>query len=455
MMKLPTHKTERRAVVIGGGIAGLLAARVLSDYFTSVLLIERDIYPAEPVFRPGVPQGRQLHALLARGQQLLEAFFPGFRKRILEQGAVAGDFLADYAIRYPSGWLPRIPSSFSVYSCTRLLVEWQIRQDLLRTTDVQIMEEYEVTTLQLDGQSRAIAGVQIRKRNRDGQAQESIVQEIAADLVIDASGRASQIMSWLPALGYEVPRETIVDPLVGYATRLYKPSQDVERTWQTMFMACDLPKILRSGFILAVEGGCWQVMMAGRRKDYPPTDEEGFLEFARGLIDPALYEALKTAQPLSPAYGFRRTENRWRHFEHLRRQPEGLLVLGDAACALNPVYGQGITVATMAALTLSQCLARAQGNLTGLARRFQRQLARTNQDAWQMATSADYRILPLEEQPKTWKTKLLTRYLEGVSAILPVSPFTSKTFIAVTNLTKSPLAFFHPVIVWHVLTRKR
>jgi 2-polyprenyl-6-methoxyphenol hydroxylase-like FAD-dependent oxidoreductase len=336
-----------------------------------------------------------------------------------------------------------------------MLLEWQARQDLLHTTDVQIIEGHEVTALHIQRKSGAIAGVEIRKRGGDGgQAQEGAIQELAADLVIDASGRDSQIIHWLEVLGYERPKETIVNGFVGYASRFYTPPPDRERTWQSMIIISDVPKTLRSGAILAVEGGRWLVMMIGGGKDYPPTDEEGFLAFARGMTDSALYEALKDAQPLSPAHGYRKTENRLRHFEGLQRLPEGLLVLGDAVCAVNPIYAQGITVAALGTLTLSQCLAQAHGNLTGLTRRFQRQLARVNQNAWRVATTGDYRILPPKEQPKAWHIRLLNSYFEGISASLPFSVFTSKTFIAVTNLVKPPVALLHPVIVWTVLTRK-
>ncbi len=332
-MKLPDHKIQRQAVVIGGGMAGLLAARVLCDYFTHVSLIERDIYPADPVFRSGVPQGRHGHVVLVRGQELLETFFPGFRTRILEQGAVLGDLLADNAIRYPSGWLPRVTSSFSAYACTRTLLEWQIRQDLLRTTDIQVIEGYEVTALHSRKKNRAIAGVEVRRRYTTKNDQDTTIKDIAADLVVDASGRDSRIMQWLETLGYESPRETIVNGFVNYTSRFYAPPPNREQTWQSMIIATDVPKTLRGGGILTVEGGRWLVMLIGRGKEYPPTDEDGFLAFARGMTDPALYEALQDAQPLSPAYGYRKNESRLRHFERLLRYPEGLLVVGDAVCA--------------------------------------------------------------------------------------------------------------------------
>src|SRR5205807_7188945 len=141
-----------------------------------------------------------------------------------------------------------------------------------------------------------------------------------ADLVVDASGRDSPISNWLESLGYPRPPETVVNPFLGYASRLYTPPSDPQRTWKGLVIQPDPPNHLRNGVIWPVEGGNWLVGLGGTGKDYPPTDEDGFLAFAQGLPDPLLFEALKDAQPHSPIYGYRRTENRWRHLERLSRQ---------------------------------------------------------------------------------------------------------------------------------------
>jgi 2-polyprenyl-6-methoxyphenol hydroxylase-like FAD-dependent oxidoreductase len=453
-MSLATHKIERHAVVIGGGMAGMLAARVLSDRFTQVSLIERDTYPAEPVSRSGVPQGRHVHFLLVRGRYILDELFPGISERLQKQGAIPCDALADFAIRYPTGWIPRAASPLQSYICTRSLLEWQVRQDLLSATDVQVIEGHEVTALHV--KNGAVVGVKMRKRGREATLEEHAVLDLAADLVIDTSGRDSRIMQWLEELGYPQPKETVLNPFLGYSSRFYKPTPDSQRTWKGMIMATDAPKMLRGGVLQMVEGERWMVVLAGIGKDYPPTDPDGFLEFARGMLDPAFYEILKDAEPLSPIHGYRKAENRWRHFEQLKQQPEGLLVMGDAVCSFDPVYGQGMTVAAMGALTLAKCLdQQAPGELTGLARRFQRQLARTNRDPWQLSVGADYNVLPLEEQKRNWLERQVNRYFIKLTALLPTSASLCISFCEVTHLIKPPTSLFRPAIVWKVLVGKK
>src|SRR5260370_9793340 len=120
------------------------------------------------------------------------------------------------------------------------------------------------------------------------------------------------------------------------------------------------------------------------------------MEFARSLRSDILYQTIKDAEPLSRISGFRSTLNQRRHFESLTQWPDNFVVLGDAACAFNPVYGQGMIVAAMTAGALKQDLQEhvqrhGPGDRTGLARRMQREVAKTSPGAWGIATGADVR----------------------------------------------------------------
>jgi 2-polyprenyl-6-methoxyphenol hydroxylase-like FAD-dependent oxidoreductase len=440
-------KLGAHAIVIGGGMAGLLSAHVLTYHFERVSLIERDHYPEEPVFRPGVPQGRHVHLMLVRGQRILEAFFPGLKDKLVAQDAVEGDLIADYSYHLPSGWLPRMPSCLKGYTCTRPLLEWQILQEVIAHERVQVIEKHEVINLLASSDGRSVIGVQMRLRNRLELAEREIIS-LRADLVVDTSGRDSQVSGWLDALGYTPPSETVVNAFFGYASRLYTPPPDFQGTWKGLLVQANPPKDLRSGMIWPIERGNWIVVLGGTGKDYPPTDEDGFLEFAHSLADPSIYEALKDSQPQSPIYGYRRTENRLHHFERLTRQPEGLVVLGDAVCTLNPIYGQGMTIAALGAVALDESLRQP---LAGLPHRFQRKLAQVNKIPWQLATASDYRVPTVEGKQPNRMTKLLYRYFDSIVELLPTTPSVSKTFIEVVNMIEPPLALFHPAIIARVL----
>jgi 2-polyprenyl-6-methoxyphenol hydroxylase-like FAD-dependent oxidoreductase len=445
----------KQAVVLGGGMAGLLAARVLTEHFEQVSLIERDYYPEDPVFRPGVPQGRHVHILLLRGQQILEELFPGIRRDLVARGAIECDFLNDYPFRLPSGWLTRSPSQLLGYVSTRFLLEWQVRQALIKNPQIQILEGHEVVNVVAGNDAQSITGVSLRTRPRSGLAEQNLTQ-VAADLVVDATGRDSKAPQWLKSLGYAPPLETVINPFFGYATRLYVPPPDPRRDWKGMVIQYDPPRNLRGGVIWPTEEGHWMVVLGGTGKDYPPTDEDAFLEFARSLPDSALFETIREAQPLSPIYGYRQTENRWRHFERLQRQPERFLVLGDAACVLNPVYGQGMTVAALGTIALRDSLRQCGRNgLSGLARRFQRKLARVNASAWTLATATDIRVPTVEGASIKWGAKWQYYYLDRLVQLLPHDPPMSYQFLRVIHMVEQSTVLFSPSVAMKVLFRQK
>jgi 2-polyprenyl-6-methoxyphenol hydroxylase-like FAD-dependent oxidoreductase len=451
-MSLPSNVFGSHAIVIGGGMAGLLSAHVLTNYFERVSLIERDAYPEEPLARAGVPQGKHVHIMLVRGQQLLETFFPGIKDKLLAQGAIESDFSADYGYYFPaSGWIPRTPSSLKGYVCTRPLLEWQVRHEVMASKRVQVIEKHEVVNLLASSDKRAVTGIQMRARNREAPAEREIV-DLEADLVVDTSGRDSPFPSWLESLGYPAPPETVINPFFGYSSRAYIPSQDATRTWKGLVIQANPPHNLRGGVIWPIEGGNWMVVLGGTGKDYPPNDEDGFIEFAKSIPTPLFYDALKDAQPLSPVYGYRRTANRLRHIERLTHQPERFITLGDAVCAFNPVYGQGMTAAALGAMILDECLTQQrQKGLAGLPRHFQRKLAKINETPWQLATASDYHVPGIEGMNPSWFEKLTYRYIDNVVKLLPTVPVASKTFISVLHMIEPPTALFHPAIVAHVL----
>jgi 2-polyprenyl-6-methoxyphenol hydroxylase-like FAD-dependent oxidoreductase len=434
------------ALVIGGGIAGLLAARVLTDHFERVTLVEREQYPAEPVFRSGVPQGRHIHTTLLRGQRELEVLFPGLEQKLLVHGAVERDY-GNESLYYYGGRCPQLPPVLHGWNCSRLLLEWQIRQELTKCSQLHMMEGYEVVDLLFDRERQAVKGVYFRARSHT-LSEDSERECLAADLVIDASGSSSRAPQWLLGLGYEAPEEMVVDISLGYATRFYQPSS--QPVWKGIAIGAT-PEQQRAGVLMAIEGGRWMVGLGGVGKDMPPTDAEGYLAFARSLPDPSLYEAIKEATPISPIYGYRRTENRLRHFDRLRRQPEGFLVMGDAVCAFNPIYGQGMTVAVLEALALDRCLRSRKGR--GLASLFQRKVARVIAFPWMLATASDARISGSKGAGARGPVRWLRGYMENVFALLKSDQMVLLTFLEVIHLLRSPLAFMHPAIIAKVVVQ--
>jgi 2-polyprenyl-6-methoxyphenol hydroxylase-like FAD-dependent oxidoreductase len=229
-----------------------------------------------------------------------------------------------------------------------------------------------------------------------------------------------------------------------------------------VFLQAAPPARTRAGVLVPVKGNRWIVTLGGGDRDYPPTDEVGFLDFARSLPSPMLYNAIKDAVPLSPIYANRSTENRLRHYERLPRWPERFLVMGDAVCAFNPVYGQGMTTAALSALALDQCLHsqyrhQLECDLTGLARRFQQRLIKVNAAAWMLATSEDYRYRGTEGGMPDWTTRLMHWYIDQVLKLATKNVHVRKLFLEVQQMLRSPIALFQAGVIlpmlWRMLRR--
>lgn len=437
--------TRGRAVVIGGGIAGMLAARVLADHFHRVTLLERDRYPAGAADRPGVAQARHVHFLLRRGLMIMEELFPGLTADLLAAGCPQIDQGRDYRILYRSGWSPGLPCGLDILNFTRPVLEAAIRRRLMANARVSGREGVEVVALSLDGAGRRVDGVRIRQRG--ARAGEEGGETLAADLVVDASGRNSRAPEWLTAAGFPAPAEASVDAFWGYATRLYEPAADFAAGWRMLLVMNRPPDEPRAGIIQRVEGNRWMVTIAGVMEDYPPTDERGFLDFARSLRSSELYEAIRDARPVSDISGYRRTDNRLRHFENLARAPERFVALGDSVCCFNPVYAQGMTLAALGAAELGHALRR-QGRrgLDGLARRFQRRLARVISAPWALATGEDLRWPSTRGGRITLKVRFLHWYIDRVIQGIPGSAEIYRRFQEVNHMLKPAGALFHPAV---------
>ena len=350
--KRGSRRAGGHAVVLGGSLAGLLAARVLADHFDLVTVVERDAYPTDASVRKGVPQASHVHALMRRGQQVIEGLFPGILGELLADGAHLVDVAGEVAWLTPQGWGARFPSDLNIIGFTRPLLDLHVRRRLWPNARVRILEETE--TLRLLPAARGGGGVcgVLGRARRSGSTEE----RMRADLVVDATGRGSRAPRWLRELGYDAPEETVVSAFLGYASRLYRVPGGFASDWKGAYVQVAPPAHTRGGIMLPVEGGRWLVTLIGGGRDYPPADDEGFLEFARSLTSPVIYDAIKGAEPLTPVRTHRATENRRRHYERLKRQPDNFIVTGDAACAFNPVYGQGMTAAALGALALDESL---------------------------------------------------------------------------------------------------
>lgn len=433
------------AIVIGGSIAGLLAARVLADSFAEVTVIERDKLPEQPELRKGVAQSAQPHVLFARGYRILEELFPGIGEDLAAAGAVLIDWAREFDQFGHGGWsaTAECPSNIVSFTCSRPLLEWAIRRRLAALPRVRFLEG-RVSGLLCNLNKTQVTGVSLSS-NIDP-------TQLPAKLVVDASGRGSQAPHWLKSLGFSAPEETVVNPFLGYATRRYRPPQDFQPDWKVMLVSQSPPNGTRLGYIAQIENHEWIVTLGGYGRDFPPLDDKGFLEFARSLPSPKFYQAIQDAKPVSPIYAHRATANRLKHYEKARL-PEGFVALGDAVCALCPVYGQGMTVSALSVLVLRDWLDRyPPGDRPASV--FQRNLAQSNSLSWMVATSQDSRFLTTAGRSEPgWLGKLLHGYTNQVLQRVNEDPELHILLMEIAHLIRSPIALYHPGTMMRVFAK--
>jgi 2-polyprenyl-6-methoxyphenol hydroxylase-like FAD-dependent oxidoreductase len=439
------HSTT--AIVIGGSMAGLLAARALSDHFDRVTVIERDQLPDEPAYRSGVPQARHLHGLMVRGQRTLDKFFPGFTQDLVEAGAppvvwgLAGFFFTT------GGATQRFDTGITSNIVARVELEYLVRRRVSAIPNVHFLIEADVGGLLTNTDKSVVTGVRIESRA------DHTIQELFADLVVDASGRSSKTPEWLTELGYSAPDETVIDAHCGYSSRWYEiPDNPTFSDYLIAVQPRTKEKLYRGAGLLRVDAKRWVVTLIGGNRDYPPTEEAAFMEFAKSLPSPAIYDAIKDAKPITPIYGYRRLENRRRHYERLSRRPENFIVMGDAACAFNPIYGQGMTTAAIQAEMLSELLkGYSPKGLNGFADNFQKRLFRLTKNPWLLSITEDLRYPDVEGAKPDLMTRFSQRYFDLVAMAMAQDNTVAKAFYEAMNMLTPPTAMMRPAILLRVL----
>jgi 2-polyprenyl-6-methoxyphenol hydroxylase-like FAD-dependent oxidoreductase len=441
-----TRRLGKKAVVIGGSIGGLLSARVLSDYFDRVIVVECDKIPETSEPRKGVPQGRHVHALFGGGVRVIERLYPKFFDELLADGAVVCDFAKDLCWYHQGVWKLRTDSDLTSYWQSRPFLEAHVRRRTRSDRDISFLERCEVVGLLSSADKTRIIGVEIKHRN-EGERTE----RLEADLIVDAGGRRSHTPQWFESLGYPRPEESTVEVNIGYASRLYERPEENTRDWQILAAFATPPDSTRSGYIFPIEGGRWLVSCVGFLQDYPPDDEAGFLEFARTLEVPDFFEAIKDARPLSPIAAFRFPVQRWRHYERLARLPEGLIALGDAVCSFNPAYGQGMSACALQVDLLDRMLRQSRPNVDErFAKRFFRRAAKVLANPWFLATTSDF-CYPQTRGERPFGTKFLQWYVRHLLELCAWNRLVLLCFYRVMHFIEPPAALFHAYEIFQVI----
>lgn len=443
------NKIGDRAVVLGASMGGLLAARVLADFYSDVTVVERDALPDAATHRRGVPQSRHVHGLLSSGSRILEELFPGLLDELVAAGAnvLDGNDFSRVWLRFGGHDLNRSgnfadPAAVTSYLASRPLLEAHVRTRVRAIDNVTIMDGHDAVDL-ISINPRQVTGARVADR---ASGEEFI---LPADLVVDATGRAARTPALLEELGYRRPPEEHIVVKVAYASQLVRIPPDT--LTEKLILVGAVPERPTGGALFAYENDTWMLTLAGMTGHEPPADPAERIRFAEQFAPPPMIAAMKAAEPLSEVCHHRYPASKWRRYDRMLRLPAGLLVFGDAICSFDPVYGQGMSVAALEAIVLRDCLIRGDDDLP---RRFFRAASRTIRTVWQLAAGADL-ALPQAQGRRSVSMRLSNRYTNRLLTAAASDPVITEQFIRVMNLIDAPAALLRPSVVARVATAGR
>lgn len=435
----------KQALVIGAGMAGLAAARALSNHFEQVIVLDRDDLPADATHRAGTPQSRHGHALFSGGLRALDEVFSGFTDHLAQGGAVKIDATLD--IRIERGGFDPFPQrelDIITYCASRPLIEFTARQLAGQQPNVEFRKGHRVRGIVATPKDAIVTGVRCETANGRSEM-------LPADLVIDASGRGALTLELLRSVGRPVPEETSIGMDIGYSTATFEIPDDLERDWECVATLPHAPQTSRGAFLFLREGQQWTLTLSGMHDDKPPGDWDAFLSYAKSLRTPTIYNAILTARRIGEIHRFALPASVLRHFERLSDFPRGLLPIGDALCLFNPVFGQGMSVAALQAVHLDRLLSARAGDsepLAGLAESYFGVVQDLIKAPWSVATLDLAYPKTSGARPADLENTL--RFGAGVFKLAARDPAVHKLMVEVAHLLKPNSVYREPAFVERV-----
>lgn len=437
------NQVGKRAVVLGGSMAGLLAARVLADAYADVVMVDRDTLTGVTDARRGVPQGRHAHALLARGAQILEELFPGLTRELVEAGMPRLD-MGEMHWHLEGQRLANFHTGLNAVSVARPNLESHVRARVSGIPNVTFAEETDVTGLETTADRSQVTGVRIHDRASGSE------RVLPADLVVHTLGRGERMSAWLSELGYQSPEKDEVKIGLAYTTcEFLLPSRPLENDLSIISLATPMSR--HGAFFGRVGGDRHQLSLTSMQCEPPSADIEGVLDCAKSLPVPDIYEAIREGEACTEPVTIRFPHSVRHRYERLTRFPGHLLVMGDGVCSFNPVYGQGMTVAALEALVLRRYLRRGQPPRS---RRFFRDLAKVIDAPWAIAGGGDL-AWPGVEGRRTMSTRLMNAYMGRMMFGMLFDGRITNSFMRVAGLVDPPRTLYYPRNLYRVLKQSR
>jgi 2-polyprenyl-6-methoxyphenol hydroxylase-like FAD-dependent oxidoreductase len=437
-----------KAVVIGAGISGLLTARVLSEHFDEVVLVERDSQKTDISHRKGVPQGQHGHVLWSGGMDIIHHYFPDLSEELKSYGGLVYDSSKAMRWFHHGVWKARIDSGLKIHAQSRPLLEHCIRKSVLDLPNICYLDGHTLHSVRLDEQANHVTGVLLNDSANDEQP-----KVFDSELLVDCSGRTGAVIHALSDCGLPKPGVDTVSIDIGYATRIYSPPEDEVRDWKAMVIYPKAPDTYLWGVIFPIENGNWMVTLTGVHGHYLKSDDpDDFLNFAANLDRPELHGLISRATALTPVKRIRFPTQQRRRVKDWKSAPGGFVAVGDSICSLNPLYGQGMTVCAQEAALLDACLKKRGARK--LDERFVmdyfNRASSVVDTAWLLATSSDF-LYPETAGKRPALSKVASWYLSRMLRASGNSPTVFLRFLEVLHFVKPLPSILAPAVLLRVL----
>ncbi|MGJ3193232.1 glutamate synthase [Peribacillus frigoritolerans] len=438
---------REKAVIIGGGIAGKLAAKALSHFFQQVIIVEAGQECKEKVPRKRVPQSYHPHVLLKRGEEAIEILFPEILSQLIEDGSIVTNFTNDLKWHHFGYWKHRFSGEFTLIQQSRPMLEWHLQRRVEEVTNITTRYETKTEQLLVNKHDHTVLGVRVRS------CKTGLAEELDASFVVDASGSASKNIEWLQALDVKVKEERVKIQLF-YATRLYSLKKQEHPEWQNLLISPSFPDNPYGAYIQTLEDNRFSVTFSGYANAHAPNTNEEFISYAKKLPVPDVLRFLEGAEPLSEIKIHRVPYQVRRRFDLAKNIPEGFLIIGDAHCRFDPLFGQGISVAAVQALELQSSLFQTKRADKGFGQRFHKRISKIIDVPWEMATTEVLRHPEIKGE-RTFVQPYKQWYCKRVYELSASDPEIYSRLVRVMNLIRSPLHLFHPKVLFAILTNQR
>lgn len=428
-----------KAIIIGGGISGKLAARVLSEFYKEVIILERDSKLEGPIARKGTPQGEHLHALLHAGEHGLEELFPGITEKFYDSGAVKINSTIDLAWFHHGAWKIRYDGGYSTTLQTRPHLEWHIEQYIKRIPNVVLRYNQVVQDFLYNQAENRITGVQLKNG------------PLLANLVVDASGVSSLASKWLHKRGSHIPEEK-VEINLSYSSKQFQLTENHERDWKIKLVYPNPPQEKIGGTISKVEGNRYIVTIMGYHNAVNDKEilknDSGFIELSKKLPKLDIYQEIEHATPLTKTSFYRIPHIVWRRFDKMEL-PDGLLLIGDTICRIDPVFGQGMSIAILEALSLQKLLQTGVRQKVSAA--FHKKAAKIISPIWNMVITEDFRYSATTGK-RPFGLTIQQWYAKNIFLLSSQNQEVYDAFVKVMNLVRPITSLMTPSIIRSVLS---